>query len=101
VTIRPAYAHLIPEDVRAKTAATKAAIDWSAPFHPNDDLRITTPIAKARLPKADRRHLAAMPAERRARLEREWMDAENAVPSCADPISAEIKARAAAEWEAS
>ncbi len=46
-----------------------------------------------------RRHLAAMSTERRAALEAEWLAAEDAVSSVCEPISAETKARANAEWE--
>ncbi len=42
-----------------------------------------------------RRHLASLSSEHRDALEREWSEAEFR----REPISAEIKARADAEWE--
>ena len=93
------YLDKLPEDVRENTRRHRT--DWAAPFHPADDLRVHTPIVKARVPRKDRQHLAAMTPERRAALEAEWMAGENAVPSCAEPISADIRALARIEWEQS
>lgn len=95
----PAYASLLPEDVRENTRRHRT--DWAAPFHPADDLRVHTPIVKARVPRKDRQHLAEMSAERRAQLEADWIAGEAAVPSCAEPISAELRERARIEWEQS
>lgn len=91
----------LPDDVRANARRAKAAIDWNAPFQPSDDLRVTEPVATARVPRKVREHLAAMSPERRAQLEREWLDAEAAVWSVSNPISPEIKARADQEWASS
>lgn len=75
------------------------SINWNAPFRPGENLRILTPIAQPRLPKKDRKHLASMPREYRARLEAEWQAGES--PSIRERISDQIKARADAEWEQS
>ena len=99
--MRGAFADKIPADVSQTVRETKQAIDWNAPFHPSDDLRVTIPIAKANTPRKVRQHLADMPEERREALEREWLDAEAAVPSVCEPVSPELRERARIEWEQS
>jgi hypothetical protein len=47
---------------------------------------------------AARRHLDSLPAERRAQLEREWIEAENAAWPPPRPTP-ELIARANAEWK--
>lgn len=46
-----------------------------------------------------RRHLRMMDAARRAILEAEWAEGERAADYISEPISEEIKARAAREWD--
>lgn len=102
-TTRPArglYADVLPADVRANAAEQRTRINWDAPYQITDDLRITTPILEYVMSDKTRAHLASMPADVRERYEREWAEGEAEV-AIGDPISAEIKARAAAEWDSS
>lgn len=81
-----------------RTLPNPDKVDWNAPFRAGENLRVLTPIAKAYVPKAERRHLASLPREYRERIEREWQDAEDAVPSVNQRLTPEQKARADAEW---
>ena len=51
---------------------------------------------------AAKRHLASLPPERRAQIEREWMEGEAAVQALTAPIklSPERRAMLQAEWDA-
>lgn len=93
------FAHKLTPEIQEAAARQRSLIDWDAPFQPDDDLRITTPVHKANVPRRERRYLAEMPQERREQLEREWLEAEAAVPPVGNQISDEIKRRAEREWE--
>lgn len=89
---------LTPE-IQEAAARQRAKINWDVPFQPGDDLRIRTPIIDEPLTRRTCEHLDSLSPERREQLEREWLEAEAAVPPVGNQISDEIKRRAEREWE--